>query len=273
MLTRRIFLERLAGTAGAAMTYEAMTALGLLAMPASSANAFELRGQAGGAEVLILGAGLAGMTVAYELGKLGYKCTILEARMRPGGRCHTIRKGTSSEEDGSTQTASFDEGMYFNPGPMRIPHHHASTLGYCKELGVPVEVFTDENLNTYFHESGAAGTPGRRFRRREVRSDLTGYTAELLSKALSQPALNAPMSKADLVSNIGSAAKKNTQPWGLWPYKYYNPSGANDGKWVFKETLPGPVSGSNLFQLGNYYSKINDDVIAANPKIVRQPNQ
>lgn len=82
-----------------------------------------------------------------------------------------------------------------------------------------------------------------------------------------------PMSKADLVSNIGSAAKKNTQPWGLWPYKYYNPSGANDGKWVFKETLPGPVSGSNLFQLGNYYSKINDDVIAANPKIVRQPNQ
>jgi len=82
-----------------------------------------------------------------------------------------------------------------------------------------------------------------------------------------------PMSKADLVSNIGSATKKNTQPWGLWPYKYYNPGGANDGKWVFKETLPGPVSGSNLFQMGNYYSKINDDVIAANPKIVRQPNQ
>lgn len=82
-----------------------------------------------------------------------------------------------------------------------------------------------------------------------------------------------PMSKSDLVSNIGSATKKNTQPWGLWPYKYYAPGTANDGKWLFKETLPGPVTGSNLFQMGNYYSRINNDVIAANPKIVRQPNQ
>ncbi|HEX5153433.1 MAG TPA: RagB/SusD family nutrient uptake outer membrane protein [Parafilimonas sp.] len=82
-----------------------------------------------------------------------------------------------------------------------------------------------------------------------------------------------PMSKADLVSNIGSATKKNTQPWGLWPYKFYDPGGVNNGKWIFKETLPSVVTGSNLFQLGNYYSRINDDVIAANPKIVRQPNQ
>lgn len=82
-----------------------------------------------------------------------------------------------------------------------------------------------------------------------------------------------PMSKNDLTSNIGSATKKNTQPWGLWPYKFYNPNGANNGKWVFRETLPSTVTGSNLFQLGNYYSRINDDVIAANPKIVRQPNQ
>src|SRR5262245_35178036 len=117
-LTRRLFLERLAGTAGAAVTYDAMAALGLSAVPASPAGAFELRGQAApGTEVLILGAGLAGMSTAYELGKLGYKCTILEARMRPGGRCHTIRKGTVSEEEGSTQTAAYDEGMYFNPGP------------------------------------------------------------------------------------------------------------------------------------------------------------
>ena len=197
MLTRRIFLERLAGTAGATVTYEAMTALGLLAMPAHPAGAFELRGQAGGAEVLILGAGLAGMTVAYELGKLGYKTTILEARMRPGGRCHSVRRGTVSEEEGSTQTAAFDEGVYFNPGPMRIPHHHTSTLGYCKELGVPIEVFTDDNQNAYLYKSGAAPAAGRRYRRREVENDLSGYTSELLAKALSQPALNSPLTKAD----------------------------------------------------------------------------
>lgn len=83
----------------------------------------------------------------------------------------------------------------------------------------------------------------------------------------------ASLSKTDLLSNIGKATKRNTQPWGLWPYKYYNPGNANDGKWIFKEVLPGPVTGNNLFQLGNYYSRIGDDVISANPKIVKQPNQ
>ena len=35
-LTRRLFLERLGGTAGAAMTYEAMAALGIMAVPTRS---------------------------------------------------------------------------------------------------------------------------------------------------------------------------------------------------------------------------------------------
>ncbi len=81
------------------------------------------------------------------------------------------------------------------------------------------------------------------------------------------------MSVADLVSNIGSATKRNTQPYGLWPYKYYAPGTANDGKWVFREVLPGPVTGANRFLFGNYYSQIGDNIIAANPKILRQPNQ
>lgn len=80
-------------------------------------------------------------------------------------------------------------------------------------------------------------------------------------------------SLADLTSNIGLATKRNTQPWGLYPYKFYNPGGANDGKWVFKEVLPSNVTGVLNFRLGNYYSQINDGIIAANPKIIRQPNQ
>jgi monoamine oxidase len=77
------------------MAYEAMTALGLLAAPEQ--ERFELRGQIAGVHVVILGAGLAGLTVAYELGKLGYLCQILEARARPGGRVltsMTIRNGS-----------------------------------------------------------------------------------------------------------------------------------------------------------------------------------
>lgn len=83
----------------------------------------------------------------------------------------------------------------------------------------------------------------------------------------------AQMSVADLVSNIGSATKHNTQPFGLWPYKYYNPGNANSGKWIFKEVKPSAVTGANKFQVGNYYSQIGDDILSANPKIVKQPNQ
>ena len=82
-----------------------------------------------------------------------------------------------------------------------------------------------------------------------------------------------PTTLSDLLSNIGKAKKRSTQPWGLWPYKYYNPGDPNNGKWLFREVLPAQVTGANLFQLGNYYSSIGDDVRAANPKIVRQPNQ
>lgn len=83
-----------------------------------------------------------------------------------------------------------------------------------------------------------------------------------------------PMSLTDLKSNIGSATKRNTQPWGLWPYRIYNPANAaTNGKWIFKEVKPARVEGSNLFRLGNYYSAIGDNIRSANPKIVRQPNQ
>ena len=54
----------------------------------------------------------------------------LEARGRPGGRVLTVRRGTVSEEDGPPQTAAFDAGLYFNAGPMRISHHHHTTLAY-----------------------------------------------------------------------------------------------------------------------------------------------
>lgn len=83
----------------------------------------------------------------------------------------------------------------------------------------------------------------------------------------------APTSLADLQSNIGKATKRSTQPWGLWPYKYYNPSSPNNGKWIYKEVLPAVVTGTNRFQFGNYYSNIGNNIIAANPNIVRQPNQ
>jgi hypothetical protein len=82
-----------------------------------------------------------------------------------------------------------------------------------------------------------------------------------------------PTTLSDLKSNIGNAKKHSTQPWGLWPYRQYDPAHPDDYKWVFKETLPALVTGVNRFLIGNYYTFIGDDVRAANPQIVKQPNQ
>ena len=81
------------------------------------------------------------------------------------------------------------------------------------------------------------------------------------------------MSAADVVSNLGSATRINTMVYGLYPYKMFNPGGANDGKWLFKIYLPSNVTVAHQFRLGNYYSQISQDIINNNPKIVKNPNQ
>jgi monoamine oxidase len=194
-LTRRRFLTRMAAAGGAPLVYEAMIGLGLLAVPAQ--ERFELTGRVSGTRVLVLGAGLSGMTVAYELGKVGYDCRVLEARARPGGRVFTVRRGTVSEEEGSPQTAAFDEGLYFNAGPMRISHHHRTTLAYCRELQVPVEVFVVDSDAAYLYQTRSSTLAGRRIRLREARADFDGYIAELLSKALLQAQLDQPLTTED----------------------------------------------------------------------------
>jgi monoamine oxidase len=174
--------------------YEAMTGLGLLG--ASSQAPFGLTGRVSNVRVVILGGGLAGMTVAYELGKVGYDCRVLEARARPGGRVFTVRRGTASEEEGSTETAAFDPGLYLNAGPMRISHHHHTTLAYCRELRVATEVFVPDCESAYLCQTKGP-LAGRRIRLREARADFDGHIAELLSKAMSQAQLDRPLTPED----------------------------------------------------------------------------
>jgi monoamine oxidase len=193
-LSRRRFLTRVAAGGGASLAYEAMSALGLLAAP--SQTSFNLAGRVSGVRVVILGAGLSGMTAAYELGKAGFDCRVLEARARPGGRVFTVRRGTASEESGTAQTSAFDDGLYFNAGPMRISHHHHTTLAYCRELQVPTEVFVPDCESAYLAQTRGP-LAGRRVRLREARADFDGYIAELFSKSLSQTQLEQPLTVED----------------------------------------------------------------------------
>ena len=48
--------------------------------------------------VAILGAGVSGLTAAYELDRAGYDVVILEAQRRAGGRSLTLRRGDVFQE-------------------------------------------------------------------------------------------------------------------------------------------------------------------------------
>jgi monoamine oxidase len=142
-LTRRRFLQVLGTVGGAGAVLATMEALNLVPSARDHttpfqpprASDFALQGRVNNTTVLVLGAGIAGLCVAYELEKAGYRCEILEARDRPGGRCWTVRGGTRETDlDGVAQTAQFADGQYMNAGPARIPQHH-TTLDYCRELG------------------------------------------------------------------------------------------------------------------------------------------
>lgn len=195
-ITRRTFLERIGRSGGAAGLLGAMRSLGLAAEPLSHWQPPAERAPAG-TRVIVLGAGLAGLAAAYELQKLGYHCEVLDARTRTGGRCATVRRGYVSEETrNAPQKAAFDQGLYFNPGPMRIPHHHTPTLDYCRQLGVAIEPFHATNDAAYVHNSGAPAS-ARRLRMRELRADWRGYTSELLAKAVASDALDRPFGKDD----------------------------------------------------------------------------
>jgi len=70
-----------------------------------------LTGRPPNAKVLVLGAGISGLVVAYELGKLGYDFRLLEARDRVGGINWTVRRGSEHTEiDGERRSARSTRG-------------------------------------------------------------------------------------------------------------------------------------------------------------------
>ncbi|MCC7243937.1 MAG: flavin monoamine oxidase family protein [Acidobacteria bacterium] len=198
-LTRRRFLEQLGAVGGSSLVMSAMSSWDLMAGAAGQRP--QLSGRpASNTRILVLGAGLSGLVAAYELGKLGYDCRVLEARDRVGGLEWAVQRGsTHTEVGGERQVCGFDEGQYVNVGPWRIPYSHEGVLGYCRELGVPLQVFINEAENSYFYFQGAAAGPlaNRRVRMREVRADLTGHINELLLKAMDQHALDQLLTAED----------------------------------------------------------------------------
>ena len=110
-VSKRNFLQALGAAAGVGAVYRGMEALGLGRTGTAAAAPPDLPpGSGAGKSVAILGAGIAGMTAAYELARAGYRCTILEASGRAGGRNLTVRAGDRVAEDGQPPARDLRRG-------------------------------------------------------------------------------------------------------------------------------------------------------------------
>ena len=198
-LTRRRFLEQLGAVGGSSLVFSTLTSWDLMAGAAGQKPG--LTGKPAKSKVLILGGGLSGMVVGYELGKLGYDYHVLEARERVGGLQWSVRNGAEHTEvnGGERQVCTFDEGQYINVGPWRIPYSHQAVLNYCRELNVPVQVFLNDSDENYFYFEGnsAGALSNKKIRVREVKADLAGSINELLVKAIDQKKLDLPLTDED----------------------------------------------------------------------------
>jgi monoamine oxidase len=262
--TRRQFLQQVGITGGAGVLYSTMSALGLTGVAETPAYAapsrVELSGR-GSKHVVILGAGIAGLTSAYELLKGGYKVTLLEARQRPGGRNWTVRGGTTETDlAGNTQKARFSPGQYMNAGPGRIPQHHV-TLDYCRELGVAIEPFVNQNADAYLYREGTTALSNQPIRHRTAKADVYGYVSELLAKATDQGALDGYLTATDKQALIGFLSSFGSIGNKASGYTYTGTDGrrgyvVEPGAGLEGGTTATPYGLSDVFAsgVGNYFS-------------------
>ena len=263
-LTRRDFLYRAAAVGGSALLLNTMNAWGM-GIASKVATPPALSGSGKGKKVLVLGAGLAGMTAAFELGKLGYRVEVLEARAFAGGRCQTARKGFKLQElGGQAQHCSFDEGHYINHGPWRIPLDHQSTLHYTRLFNVPLEVMVNDNDHAFVYLEDAGPLSKQRLRGAQVKADMRGHVAELLAKTVRGRGLDAQLTGDDQALLLDYLAHEGALGKGDLAYKGRNGRGyaMNPGAGLF----PGPGTPSDPLafrdllaaKVGKVYSAVQE---------------
>jgi monoamine oxidase len=91
--------------------------------------------------VIVVGAGLAGLTCAHELSEAGHRVRVLEVRDRPGGRVWTLR-------------APLPEGLLAEVGATFLPDNHPLPLHYAHAFGLPLVPLSAGSLRPRYRVGG-----------------------------------------------------------------------------------------------------------------------
>jgi monoamine oxidase len=153
-LTRRGFLQQAAWALPAVPALLAPpalgAALGVVPVPGPGSLALDAAGTgllpaadraAKPQKVIVIGAGLAGLAAAYELVERGHEVTVLEARLRPGGRVYTLR-------------SPWSDGLHADAGAVDFSDAYRHLLRYAKLFDLPVTSARQDSAATVFHLRG-----------------------------------------------------------------------------------------------------------------------
>ena len=94
----------------------------------------------GGGNVAVVGAGMAGLSCAYELARKGVATQVFEASGRVGGRCHSLR--------------GMFPGQVAERGAEFIGSSHHTMLGYARAFELPLEDVSLQPGNTFYRFDG-----------------------------------------------------------------------------------------------------------------------
>ena len=132
-LDRRTFLRRAA--AGAAVLSTGGITRGLTSFAARAG------GTSAPQKIIVIGAGMAGLSAALQLVENGHDVTVLEARSRPGGRVFTIRE-------------PFADGLYAEGGAMQVFDSHGRVQRYIQQFGLETDPIHPAPGTSLIHVKG-----------------------------------------------------------------------------------------------------------------------
>jgi len=188
-VARRDFL------ASAAKTAAAITLL----PPRAWATPEQLKRQSPAKKVIVVGAGLAGLSAGFERKQAGHDITILEAQTRAGGRACSIRQ-------------PFSDGLYAEAGATGIAETNDLTLKYARLFGLQLDSWDPPpQLQDILY------IRGRRVRRtRGVEPDLP-FDLPPEERKLGRAGLFKKYA-APVYSEIADITDSNWPPASLWKY-------------------------------------------------------
>jgi monoamine oxidase len=160
-------------------------------------------------DIVVIGAGLSGLTAAYLLTKEGKKVTVLEACHRPGGRIGTYR---------------WPNGQYNDVGGEEFFYFYEDALWLLDELGLGDKgvMFTD-SLATCF------------LRGKYIKVNWERWAEEMVQRGVwSERAKEGYLDLLNKVARISGPSYRGEKPW---LYDYLISDYLEYDKWSFKEWL------------------------------------